>query len=95
MRTSRNKHSNRLRHLRFKRRLPAKRVGRSHHPTYAEMTVQEGPSGSWRVIESDYGRVVIDGFLSNSEAWAWLDRNTFSGRDDVDRHRRIGWAFSR
>lgn len=95
MRKPRNKHQIMLRRMRFRRRLPPNRVGRSPHPSYAEMVVRQCPSGLWMVVEPAYDRIVIDGFLSNSEAWDWIDRNTFSGRDDVDRHHRIGSAFSR
>ena len=90
--STRNKRQNRLH---FKRRLPPKRVGRPHHPVYAAMSVRQCPSGLWEVFETMYDRIVISGFTSNSSAWQWIDRNTFSGRDDVDRHHRIGIAFSR
>ena len=90
--STRNKHQNRLR---FKRRLPARRVGPPPHPSYARMSVLQDQSGLWQVVETDYGRIVIDGFTSNAQAWAWLDQITYDGRDAEDRHRRIRMAFAR
>jgi hypothetical protein len=43
---------------------------------------------------------VVDGdretgpFQTNVAAWSWVDKNTYRGRDDTDRHNRIRDAFN-
>lgn len=40
-------------------------------------------------IKNEAGAVVAGPFATNAAAWGWIDRNTFEGRDDVDRVNRI------
>ncbi len=56
---------------------------------YADMRVLEVQPGCWAVVEVEYDRVVIAGFSSMAQAWAWLDRQMY------ERYHRIRQALSR
>lgn len=48
-------------------------------------------TGNWGV-ETDNGSLIVSGLRTNAEAWNWIDRHTDQGRDDDERHMRIGVA---
>lgn len=49
------------------------------------------PGGHWIVVD-DAGCKVASGFLTNREAWAWIDRNSSQAIEDDERNARIGRA---
>ena len=50
-------------------------------------------TGTGRVIASA-GRIVMDGFTSNVQAWRWVDAHCQTDQVDADRVARIREAFS-
>lgn len=52
---------------------------------------QTWPIGHWIVVD-DAGVKVASGFLTNREAWAWIDRNSATAVEDDERNARIGRA---
>ena len=78
---------------RSRRRRPALR--RVPRKVYADMTARELQPGCWAVVEVDYERVVLSGFATMADAWAWIDRHTDDGRRFRDTHNRIRMSFNR